>query len=311
MSEAPIVLESKNLCKRFGATLAVDHVSFKIQQGAVVGFVGRNGAGKTTTLRMLMGLETPSSGETFICGENVRENPRQARNHVGWMPDTNGMYGSTTVWEYLDFFARAYGLVGLDRRNKVDRAVERTDLQCLLDRETTTLSRGEAQHLSLARALLQEPKVLLLDEPAAGLDPEARLNFKTLVRSLAKQGTTCLISSHILSELAEMCDEFLFLHRGKIIRRSSVKDLLREGNVVVRVRARSGVFHPHVLPSLRWDFLSEKSIRIYLSDAREETLANLLKSLILSGIEITEFVLEERNLEEIFLETLQRGECES
>jgi ABC-2 type transport system ATP-binding protein len=182
------VVEVDGLVRRFGPLEAVRGISFTIARGQALGFVGPNGAGKTTTLRAMATLDAPDAGRVRICGHDTLEEPEQARRRIGWMPDTTGAYAHMSAAEYLDFFARAYGFQGDERRRRVAEVVEFTETGDLLDREMKALSKGMAQRLCLARTLLHDPEVLLLDEPAAGLDPKARVEFKRLVRLLAADG---------------------------------------------------------------------------------------------------------------------------
>src|SRR5690606_14112793 len=180
-------------------------------------FIGANGAGKTTTMRMMATLEIPDAGHIEVNGWDVANRPREVRQSIGWMPDNYGAYSHVTVLDYLDFYARACGLRGGERKQRVEEVMQFADLEPLADRPMNGLSKGMAQRLCFGRALLQDPPVLILDEPAAGLDPKARLEFKKLVQILARKGTTNFISSHILSELGEMCDTLLFIDAGRIV----------------------------------------------------------------------------------------------
>ena len=187
----------------------------------MVGFVGANGAGKTTTMRIIATLDYPTRGTVRIGGIDVLQYPAKVRSNIGWMPDNFGTYDHMTVVEYLDFFARALGYRGEERLERVEDVMEFTDLASLGDRLINKLSKGMGQRLCLGRALIHDPDLLILDEPAAGLDPKARVELKHLIRILAEDGKTVFISSHILSELGEMCDTLLFIDQGKIIHHGS------------------------------------------------------------------------------------------
>src|SRR5690242_4722876 len=215
-----------NLIKHFGATRAVNDVSFTFSSGQVVGFVGPNGAGKTTTMRILATLDEPTSGDALIDGVSVVEEPERARHLVGYVPDSLPTHRDMSVHEYLDFFARAYGLKGLRRAKVIESVEEFTGLTILRDKMLVALSKGMKQRVSLARALLHDPAVLVMDEPAAGLDPRARIELRELLRVLSSQGKAILISSHILTELAEICHAAVIIERGKILRAGSLSRIL-------------------------------------------------------------------------------------
>ncbi|MEO5960999.1 MAG: ABC transporter ATP-binding protein, partial [Opitutaceae bacterium] len=216
MSATPFV-EVCGLRRWFGNVKAVNDVSFGIPKGQVAGLIGANGAGKTTTMRILATLDRPDRGTVRLGGIDIVDYPNTARSRIGWMPDHFVPYRRTSVADYLDFFARTQGLRGDELRRRVQETAEFTDLVGLADRPTDRLSKGESQRLCLARTLLGNPDFLILDEPAAGLDPKARLEFKGLVRVLREQAKTILISSHILTELAEMCDTLIFMDQGTVM----------------------------------------------------------------------------------------------
>ena len=229
MAMTPL-LEVSDLWRAFGNVKAVNGVSFKLYPGQVVGLIGANGAGKTTTMRMLATLDIPDSGEILINGTNIVDEPDIARPVIGWMPDDFAPYKHTSVFEYLDFFARSYGFKGDPLTKAVEDVIDFTELGELRDRQMDKLSKGQTQRLCLARALISDPSLLILDEPAAGLDPKARLEFKKLVRILKDSGKTLLISSHILSELGEMCDSLIFMDAGIIVHDGDKEDLLKHGS---------------------------------------------------------------------------------
>ena len=209
------MIECEGLTHTFGARTALDGVTFTVPKGEVFGFIGPNGAGKTTTIRILATLLAPTAGTARVGGIDVREDPEGVRRIVGYMPDTAGIYERITAAEYLDFFASAMGIARDARRGAIDRAVELTEIGALLDREVSALSKGQRQRLLLARTLLHDPSVLLLDEPASDLDPRARIELRQLLASLGRMGKTILLSSHILTELADMCSSIGILERGE------------------------------------------------------------------------------------------------
>ncbi|MEX0886170.1 MAG: ABC transporter ATP-binding protein, partial [Phycisphaeraceae bacterium] len=205
------------LTRRFGQTVAVDDLSFRFGGGQIFGFVGPNGAGKTTTMRILATLDEPTTGDACIDDISVVEDPEQARRLIGFMPDSEPTHRDVTVHEYLDFFARAYGLRGARRSDTVERVESFTNLGGIREKALRALSKGMKQRVSLARALVHDPPLLVMDEPAAGLDPRARVELRELLKVLAEQGKAILISSHILTELAEICDGAVIIERGRLL----------------------------------------------------------------------------------------------
>ncbi|MEO5819859.1 MAG: ABC transporter ATP-binding protein [Vicinamibacteraceae bacterium] len=224
MSEPMLQLDG--LVRHFDGVPAVDGVSFGVDRGKVLGFIGPNGAGKTTTMRILATLETPQRGDARIAGLSVLDRPDEVRRITGFMPDYAGVYANTTVTEYLDFFARAYDIRGEARRRAVANIVDFMGIGDLRDRHVEGLSKGLKQRVALGRALVHDPQLLILDEPAANLDPRARIEFRTLIRELAADGKTILLSSHILTELAEMCDVVAVIEKGRILATGTVQDIL-------------------------------------------------------------------------------------
>ena len=303
-----------NLYRYFGQLKAVNGVSFEIPHGSVCGFVGSNGAGKTTTMRILATLDYPTMGAAEICGINVVNHPAEVRRLIGWMPDHFGNYDHMTVAEYLDFYARALGYHNAERRSRVQEVMDFTDLVPLADRFSNQLSKGQTQRLGLGRALLHDPQVLVMDEPAAGLDPKARVELKHLIRVLADEGKTIFISSHILSELGEMCDSLLFINNGRIVHHGDADTLKRgsdtRGGVLYDVEiADEGqslsdwiVLQPHV------EFVEARrhGARIRLDSAEPACAADLLARMIKDGLKVVEFHKQERNLEDAFIDIVGR-----
>ena len=224
-----LAIRTQGLSRRFGKQMAVRGLSLEIPRGSVFGLIGPNGAGKTTTLRMLAGLLPPTSGSIEVLGEQIVNNGRRNGVHrsVGYMPDFFGVYDDMLSWEYLDFFARCHDLPSERRARVVDELLELVDLSSKRNSQVDQLSRGMKQRLCLAQALVHDPMVLLLDEPASGLDPRARLEMRALLRELGAMGKTIVISSHILSELAEMCDGIGIMEHGELLDHGTVADLHR------------------------------------------------------------------------------------
>ncbi len=308
MSDA--LVEVRDLTRIFGNVRAVDGVSFDIQPGQAIGFIGENGAGKTTTMRMMVTLDLPDAGSIRVRGHDVVSEPLPVRRLVGWMPDHYGTYDFMNVWEYLDFFARAQGFEGRDRDMRVDEVMEFTGLHELKDRPMNKLSKGQAQRLCLGRTLIPDPELLILDEPAAGLDPRARIEFKNLVRLLAREGKTLFISSHILTELEEMCDAMLFISGGRIVHQGSSESLKqREGHpAYVRLklsredsRVQEWLAYQQGLELAEMDGVN---LRLKLSDAGPEELEQLLKKLVQDGFPVCGFQREDIRLEDAFVDLI-------
>ncbi len=232
------IVETRGLTKRYGTTLALDHLDLVVPEGAVYGFIGPNGAGKTTTMRILTGLLRASSGEAFIDGHEVVREPNVVRSLVGWMPDSFGVYDSMKAWEYLDFFAASYGLPAARRTQLIGELLDLVDLGHKRDDYVMGLSRGMKQRLSLARTMAHDPRLLILDEPASGLDPRARIELRELLKELRSLGKTIVISSHILTELAEMCTHIGIIEAGRLLVNGEVHDVLRslQPHKIVEVR---------------------------------------------------------------------------
>ncbi|MFT6792963.1 MAG: ABC-2 type transport system ATP-binding protein [Rubritalea sp.] len=304
----------KNLYRYFGKLKAVDGLSFEVPHGSVCGFIGANGAGKTTTMRMLATLDYPTMGSVEICGINVVNHPAKVRSLLGWMPDHFGNYDHMTVLEYLDFYARALGYKGKERQMRIQEVMEFADLLPLADRLSNKLSKGMTQRLCLGRALIHDPQILILDEPAAGLDPKARVELKHLIRILAEEGKTIFISSHILSELGEMCDSLLFINDGRIVHHGDAESLLHGSDSTggffydvqvvgdVTKLADWAVTSPYV------EFIEDRKRggRIRVDSEDPEVAADVLRRMVKDGLPIIEFHKEQRNLEDAFIDILEK-----
>jgi ABC-2 type transport system ATP-binding protein len=222
------MIETRDLTKTYGDLYALNRLTLKLEKGDVYGFIGPNGAGKTTTMRILATLLNPSWGEASVCGYSIYNGAKDIRRVIGYMPDFFGVYDDMKVIEYLEFFAAAYRIKGPERRKKCDQVLELVDLGYKRDALVTSLSRGMTQRLGLARVLLHEPQVLLLDEPASGLDPRARIEMRGLLKELRKMGKTILVSSHILPELADICNKIGIIERGKLLFDGNVAEAIRQ-----------------------------------------------------------------------------------
>src|SRR5215469_7072562 len=214
------------LKKHYGRTRAVDDISFRFSSGQIFGFVGPNGAGKSTTMRILATLDEPTAGDALLDGVSVVEEPEKAHRLIGYVPDALPAHRDISVHEYLDFFARAYGIRSAARKKVVESIEEFTNLLGIREKHLNALSKGMKNRVSVARALVHDPAVLIMDEPAAGLDPRARIELRELLKALAAQGKAILISSHILSELAEICTGAVIIEKGTILRAGMLKEIL-------------------------------------------------------------------------------------
>jgi len=232
------VIEIRGLTKRFGALTAVDALTLDIGAGEVFGFIGPNGAGKSTTMKILACLMRPDAGSAKVCGMSVLSGGDGIRRALGYMPDVLGVYDDLTVDEYLQFFAAAFGVARKKRRSVIDGVLELTDLSAKRRAMVDSLSRGMQQRLGVARVLIHDPKVLLLDEPASGLDPRARIEMRSLLVELGRMGKALMVSSHILSELAEMCTSIGIIERGRLLYAGSIADAYARARAGERVSVR-------------------------------------------------------------------------
>jgi len=232
------MIETKNLTKNYGTLTAVDDLNLTIKDGDIFGFIGPNGAGKTTTMRVLVTLLEPTRGTAVINGLDVTKEGKKVRRLVGYMPDFMGVYDDLKVFEYLEFFAAAFGIERKKRKSIVEGVLELTDLEPKKSATVDSLSRGMQQRLGLARVLIHDPKVLILDEPASGLDPRARIEIRELLRELKRMGKTIMISSHILSELEEICDHVGIIEHGQLVFSGTMDEIRPRLGIKSKVRVR-------------------------------------------------------------------------
>ena len=299
-------MEVLDITKRFGEFTAVDRVSFRVETGEVCGFIGPNGAGKTTTMRIAATLDLPDAGDVEVCGHSVLSDPRAVRSNLGFMPDAYGAYPDTTVAEYLDFFARAYGLRGKQRIASLAHVKDFTGLAPLEHKLMDGLSKGMRQRLCLAKTLLHDPGFLILDEPAAGLDPRARVELRELVRALADMGKGVLISSHILSELSNLVDSIAIIEGGRIQGSGSVAEILRKLRphvaVFVRCLAPIEVVERELVQLPSVGSVTQKDAGLSFEFQGEaEALAGVLEALVERRLQPVEFAPIGTDLEDVFL----------
>ena len=305
------MIKTENLTKKYGELYAIKGIDLELDKGDLFGFIGPNGAGKTTTMRIIATLSEPTWGEAYIGDYSIYNNPKEIRRLVGYMPDFFGVYDDMKVIEYLEFFAAAYRINGPARRKRCDEMLEVVDLEFKRDAFANTLSRGQTQRLGLARVLLHDPQVLLLDEPLSGLDPRARIEMRNLLRRLGQMGKTIIVSSHILPELADICNKVGIIDRGVLEVSAEVAEVMK------RVRERT-VLHIDVADekdaaksALDTHPLVEQVIEgdghfiVTLVD-EAENYSDISTFLIQQNFKLTLFREEEVNLESAFM-TLTRG----
>jgi ABC-2 type transport system ATP-binding protein len=302
------MIELRGLRRHFGETKAVRDVSFQVQRGQVFGYIGPNGAGKTTSMRILATLDLPTSGDAFVDGFSVVDDPDRVRGRLGFMPDYFGTYVNVNVREYLDFFARAYQLRGSRRGKAIEHVMEFTGLDVLADKPIDGLSKGMKQRLCLGRALIHDPAVLVLDEPAAGLDPRARIELREMIRALANEGKAILISSHILTELAEICDVVGILEVGRLVAVGSVEEIQRQGRSpqnLVEVRLLDGTTSLADWLAGRDDVSQVRQdgpLVRFLHAGQAEAEADLLKAIVVAGFRVVAFGSRRQSLEDVFMQ---------
>lgn len=303
-------VEVFQLVKTFGQTQAVRNISFSIEPGKITGFVGPNGAGKTTTMRMISTLEDPTSGRILVNGVSAVHEPDKVRRMVGFVPDLLPTHSDINVVEYLDFFARAYGLRGKEREQAVASIVSFTHLTDLQDKLLKALSKGMKQRVNLGRALIHNPDVLILDEPAAGLDPRARVELRELLNALRDQGKAIFISSHILTELTEICDSVVIIEQGSILETGSIRDITERSTPrrVVLIRSLDDVdqLHRKLLESPHVEEVRHAGHEVAVEfEGSEEACHHLLQDLMQQGFRIVEFRQQQADLEDIFMRITQ------
>ncbi len=310
MNDGRPMIALQRLHRFFGPTRAVDDVSFEVMRGEVFGYIGPNGAGKTTSMRILATLDLPSYGDARVDGFSVINDPDRVRRRLGFMPDYFGTYPNVNCREYLDFFARAYGLRGRERQRSLAHVMSFTGLDVLAEKPIRGLSKGMKQRLCLGRAMIHGPSVLVLDEPAAGLDPRARIELRQMIRAVADQGTSVLVSSHILTELAEMCDRVGIIEQGRLLAVGAVEEIQKRHVALseVKLRVLGGT-----QPLIQWltargdieNIVVDGELVRFSHQGEREVQANLLREMVLAGFTIAEFGSHVKSLEDVFMHVTQ------
>jgi ABC-2 type transport system ATP-binding protein len=303
------MIECRDLTKKYNDLFAVDRLTLRLEQGDVYGFIGPNGSGKTTTMRMLATLLNPSWGEATVCGYSIYTGAKQIRRLIGYMPDFFGVYDDMKVTEYLEFFAAAYRIDGPARRRRVEQVLDYVDLGYKRDALVTSLSRGMTQRLGLARTLLHDPQVLLLDEPASGLDPRARIEMRELIKRLRRENKTIMVSSHILPELADICNKIGIIERGKLIWNGTVEAAIQavRGKSVFTVavlhdRNAEAAERLRLFPEVESVTPDPKTLAldVRLKDGYEDG-SFIPERLVQAGFRLRLFKEKEVNIEDVFM----------
>lgn len=301
------MIKTENLRKEYGTLVAVDDLNLEIAEGDIFGFIGPNGAGKTTTIKMFATLLKPTAGKAYINGIDVQANHQEVRPLIGYMPDFFGVYDDVKVWEYLDFFASAYRIPKADRPEKIDYVLNLTNLMVKKDSFVEELSRGMKQRLCLAKTLIHDPKVLLLDEPASGLDPRARIEIKELLKQLKSMGKTILISSHILPELADFCNKIGIIEKGRLIIAGDVRKIMDEvaGARILEIRVMDGGQEKALEVITALKFIKDAKpvdgiLRAEFAGTLDDQCA-VLRALIQADVKILSFAEQATDLEDIFM----------
>jgi ABC-2 type transport system ATP-binding protein len=308
---AKLVVATENLTKRYGTKrhggpTALKDLNLEIEEGAIYGFIGPNGAGKTTTLKILATLLLPTEGTAKICDVDLREGPSKIRSLIGYMPDFFGVYDDMKVWEYMDFFGAAFRIDKLKRTSVIDDLLGLVDLTDKKDAYVESLSRGMKQRLCLARALIHDPKLLILDEPASGLDPRARVEMRELLKELKNMGKTIIVSSHILPELSELCTHIGIIEKGELLVSGSVDEIVGRIKVSRTIRIKTAGEVDTIVQALleRRDTANirqpEDSVIEFEFSGTEKEIAVIHKYVVSQGVELIHFAEMPLDLEDIF-----------
>lgn len=304
------MLKIKSLVKCYGNFKAVDDLNLHVKKGEIFGFVGPNGAGKTTTMKIISGLLDSDSGEVYIDGIDAIKNRKEVKRKIGYMPDFFGVYDDLRVDEYLEFYASIYGIEGNEKNELIKDLLELVNLAHKKDSYVDDLSRGMKQRLCLARCLVHNPNLLILDEPASGMDPKARVEMKNILRTLKDMGKTIIISSHILPELAELCTNLVIIQNGRAVISGTVEDVMDKAykSKFIRIKTLSNI--DGTVKILK-EYVEVKDVKnlgnnivTAAFNGNEETMSNILERLIKENIKVVSFNTMEGNLEEVFMKVI-------
>jgi ABC-2 type transport system ATP-binding protein len=315
------VVETKALTKIYGEFVALDHLSIRLERGQILGFIGPNGAGKTTTIKILVGLSRPSSGTATISGVDCTADARKIKRLVGYMPDTFGSYDNMRVQEYLDFFGAAFKIPRRDRLKRIEEVMETTGATYMRDRYVESLSHGMKQRVGIARTLLHNPEVLILDEPANGLDPAARVEMRQILLKLAEMGKTLIVTSHILPELSRICNVVAIITTGKLRAFGTLEEIMRDVRQHrmmelqllsdAQLSAASEIVKKYVEPEAAVTLSREEHVVRFTTAQSEEKLAGLLRELMTAGMPVAQFREEPQDLEDAFLSVTRQDAAEA
>jgi ABC-2 type transport system ATP-binding protein len=318
MTAGEPVVVTRQLTKKYGDLVALNRLTMHVDRGQILGFIGPNGAGKTTAIKILVGLARPTSGSASIAGVDCVTEPRKIKKLIGYMPDTFGTYDNMRVGEYLDFFGAAFGIRRRRRALRIDEVLEITGATTFKDLFVEALSHGMKQRVAVARTLLHDPQVLILDEPTNGLDPQARIEMRQLLLELARRGKTLMVTSHILPELARICDRVAIITKGRLRAFGTLTEVTRQlnplqGMEVLLTRPEQidravELVRQHVERGATVTSSPAESVVRFRTARREEDLAGLLGSLVSAGIEVTQFREVTSDLEDAFL-TVARADA--
>jgi ABC-2 type transport system ATP-binding protein len=302
------ILTTENLTRKYGSHVALDNLNLTVHRGEVYGYIGPNGAGKTTTFRILCGLLDPTSGRAVVAGKDVTGSKDMIKQLVGYLPDNFGVYPTLRVWEYLDFFSAAYRIPAKERPERIETCLRIANAQEFRDKLMGALSRGMKQRVGIAKTLLHDPQVLILDEPAATIDPRARIQMRQLLRELADMGKAVLVSSHILPELADVCDTVGILSAGKLIASGPVQEIMRTVRQKRLVEIHVLKFADEARSALQeapgeWTPITdgENGTLRYEVKADEQQLAQTLLMLLKRGVPVVNFAEVPADLEDVFM----------
>lgn len=306
------MLVIKNLEKSYGSFKALKGLNLEIQKGEIFGFIGPNGAGKSTTMKIVSGLLSPDSGEVYVDGIDAIKNNRALKDKIGYMPDFFGVYDNLKAIEYLEFYASIYGIVGEEARKLSLDLLELVNLQDKYDANVDGLSRGMKQRLCLARCLVHNPEVLILDEPASGMDPRARFEMKGILKNLKEMGKTIIVSSHILSELGEICTRIGIIKNGAIVCEGTVEEvmLMASGtapiNITVMDKVQEAIGILKEQPEIKEISVDSNKITINLAGGDKEAM-DILRRLVLKDIPVINYSKASGNLEEVFIQITEEN----